>query len=153
MRRVGMFLLLVLVAVVWFVWIEPDADPAGAPQANPTPTASAAIPSSLPELDVPSADPPGPASAEESLPPEARETIAAIDAGGPYKYDRDDSVFQNREGRLPSQPRGYWREYTVDTPGSSDRGARRLVEGKNGELYYTDDHYGSFRLIRAGNPR
>lgn len=93
--------------------------------------------------------PTAPTSVEQSLPPEARETIAAIDAGGPFPYDRDGSVFENREGRLPAHERGYWREYTVDTPGSSDRGARRLVEGRGGELYYTDDHYGSFRQIRA----
>ena len=151
MRRVGMFLLLVLVAVVWFVWIEPDAEPPSAPQVEPTPTAT--VPTNFSDLEVPPADPPGPVSTEDALPPEAKRTIAAIDAGGPFKYDRDDAVFQNREGLLPSQPRGYWREYTVDTPGSSDRGARRLVEGRGGELYYTDDHYASFQLIRAGNPQ
>jgi len=149
MRRVGMFLLLVLVAVVWFIWIEPTTETVTAPQADPAATSQ----SPRSDQEVPAADPPGPVSAEESLPREARETIAAIDAGGPFKYDRDDTVFQNREGRLPAQPRGYWREYTVDTPGSSDRGPRRLVQGQGDELYYTDDHYGTFQLIRAGNSR
>ncbi len=60
---------------------------------------------------------------------------------------KDGSTFQNREGILPPQPQGYYSEYTVETPGSSDRGARRIVGGKDGELYYTDDHYSSFSWI------
>ncbi len=82
------------------------------------------------------------------LPPEARETIARIREGGPFPYARDGSEFRNREGLLPARPRGYWREYTVKTPGARDRGARRIVAGAGGELYYTDDHYRSFRRIR-----
>lgn len=85
------------------------------------------------------------------LPPEAFDTLALIEAGGPFPYDRDGTVFQNREGRLPSQPRGHYREYTVPTPGSRDRGARRIVTGGDPpvEFYYTDDHYRSFRRIDA----
>jgi ribonuclease T1 len=73
--------------------------------------------------------------------------------GGPFPYDRDGTVFQNREGRLPSQPRGYYREYTVETPGSPDRGARRIVSGGDppAEFFYTDDHYRSFRRLEAAN--
>lgn len=71
-------------------------------------------------------------------------TLAAIDAGGELPYDQDGGTFQNREGRLPSQPQGYYREYTVVTPGSDDRGARRLVIGESGETFYTRDHYDSF---------
>lgn len=81
------------------------------------------------------------------LPPEALQTLLLITDGGPYPYDQDDGVFSNREGLLPSEPRGYYREYTVRTPGSSDRGARRLVTGTSGERYYTDDHYDSFRFV------
>ena len=81
------------------------------------------------------------------LPVEAIETLALIDEGGPYPYRKDGSVFQNREGRLPDQPDGYWREYTVDTPGSPDRGARRIVGGDGGERFWTDDHYDSFSLV------
>ena len=83
------------------------------------------------------------------LPLEARETLRLIDAGGPFPYRLDGIVFQNREGRLPEQPRGYYREYTVPTPGSSDRGARRIVTGANPPVvyYYTSDHYRSFRRI------
>lgn len=92
----------------------------------------------------------------ESLPPEARETLARIRNGGPHPYRRDGAVFRNRERRLPERPSGYYREFTVETPGSRDRGARRIVAGKgdtgnaqtSGEYYYTDDHYRSFRRIR-----
>ena len=83
------------------------------------------------------------------LPAEARETLALIRRGGPYRYRQDDSTFGNRERLLPSQPRGYYREYTVVTPGSRDRGARRIVAGGQppAVFYYTDDHYRSFRRI------
>ena len=81
------------------------------------------------------------------LPPEARETIRLIDRGGPFPYARDGATFGNRERRLPAQPEGYYREYTVRTPGSPDRGARRIVAGRGGELYYTDDHYESFKRV------
>ncbi|WAZ20400.1 ribonuclease N [Streptomyces cinnabarinus] len=81
------------------------------------------------------------------LPDEARETLRLIDDGGPFPYPRDGSVFGNREGLLPERARGYYREYTVPTPGSPDRGARRIVAGRAGELYYTDDHYRSFRVV------
>lgn len=83
----------------------------------------------------------------ERLPPEARATLTLIRAGGPFAHKRDGSVFGNREGRLPKKSRGYYREYTVPTPGSRDRGARRIVSGRAGEFYYTGDHYQSFRRI------
>lgn len=88
---------------------------------------------------------------DATLPREARNTLRLIAAGGPFPFDRDGTVFQNREGRLPPQPRGYYREYTVITPGSSDRGARRIVTGGDppSEFHYTDDHYRSFRRIEA----
>ncbi len=88
------------------------------------------------------------------LPAEARQTLRMIAAGGPFPYDRDGTSFQNRERRLPAQPPGYYREYTVLTPGSSDRGARRIVSGGNPpvEFYYTDDHYRSFRRIKVPHP-
>ena len=83
-----------------------------------------------------------------ALPAEARATLALIRAGGPFPYDRDGSVFGNREALLPKRERGYYREYTVRTPGARDRGARRIVAGRGGEYYYTDDHYRTFRRIR-----
>lgn len=81
------------------------------------------------------------------LPKEARAALVLVKAGGPFAYERDGSAFGNREGRLPKRERGYYREYTVKTPGSRDRGARRIVAGKPGEYYYSDDHYKTFRRI------
>ena len=85
----------------------------------------------------------------DALPPEARQTLQLIQQGGPFPYRKDGTVFQNREGRLPARERGYYREYTVPTPGSPDRGARRIVTGGNPPevYYYTHDHYRSFRRI------
>ncbi len=82
-----------------------------------------------------------------SLPQEAVDTIALIQSDGPFPYRRDGAVFMNRERRLPEHERGYWREYTVPTPGETDRGARRIVHGEGDEYYYTDDHYGSFKRV------
>ena len=81
------------------------------------------------------------------LPPEAHDTLRRIEAGGPFEHRQDGGTFQNRERLLPSQARGYYREYTVETPGSRDRGARRIVAGGDPpvEYFYTDDHYRSFR--------
>jgi ribonuclease T1 len=83
------------------------------------------------------------------LPPEAIETLQAIDRGGPFPYSRDGVVFQNRERRLPERPRGYYHEYTVATPGEADRGARRMITGGDPPevYYYSDDHYRSFRKV------
>jgi ribonuclease T1 len=81
------------------------------------------------------------------LPAEARQALTLIDKGGPFPYARDGVVFGNFEGLLPKHPRGYYHEYTVTTPGSRDRGARRIVTGQAGEIYYTDDHYDSFRAV------
>lgn len=81
------------------------------------------------------------------LPAEARETLRLIDAGGPFPYRRDGVVFGNYERRLPQHNRGYYREYTVPTPGSRDRGARRIVAGSSSERYYSPDHYRSFQRV------
>lgn len=85
-----------------------------------------------------------------SLPPEAGETLALIARGGPYPYSRDGAVFSNFERLLPRKPSGYYKEFTVRTPGESDRGARRIVVGERGEKYYTPDHYESFFHILEG---
>ena len=84
------------------------------------------------------------------LPREARGTLALIHQGGPYPYRRDGITFQNRENQLPEAKRGYYREYTVPTPGSRDRGARRIVTGGKppSVFYYSSDHYRSFRRIQ-----
>ena len=82
------------------------------------------------------------------LPPQARQTLELIKRNGPFPYAQDGKTFRNRERLLPLRGRGYYREYTVRTPGARDRGARRIVAGNGGELYYTQDHYRSFRRIR-----
>jgi len=82
-----------------------------------------------------------------ALPPEAAETMARIATDGPFPYRQDGATFENREGILPDADDGYYHEFTVETPGSADRGARRIVIGNQGEAYWTDDHYGSFWRI------
>ncbi|MFA6312380.1 MAG: ribonuclease domain-containing protein [Sterolibacterium sp.] len=96
---------------------------------------------------------PAPAGADSSvaiteLPPEASRTLRLIERGGPFPYARDGVAFGNFEQLLPHKPRGYYREYTVPTPGRRDRGARRIVAGEAREYFYSDDHYRSFRKIR-----
>lgn len=81
------------------------------------------------------------------LPGEARETLWLIKQGGPFPYSRDGAVFANREGRLPPAARGTYREYTVKTPGSRDRGARRIISAGGNQFWYTADHYRRFRRI------
>ncbi len=88
--------------------------------------------------------------AAAELPAEARQAIALIRKNGPFPYERDGAAFSNFEKLLPIKERGYYREYTVRTPGAKNRGARRIVAGKGGEYYYTDDHYQSFSRIREG---
>jgi len=96
-----------------------------------------------------------PTIALSQLPPQARETHQRILSGGPFPYAKDGSVFFNRERLLPPQPRGWYREYTVPTPGAPNRGARRIVCGGTvptapQACYYTADHYASFaRIVQA----
>ena len=78
---------------------------------------------------------------------EVRDELARIQAGGPFLHRRDGIVFANREGRLPPEPAGYYHEYTVETPGAADRGARRLIVGRGGEAFYSHDHYRSFAAL------
>ncbi|SFK33846.1 MULTISPECIES: ribonuclease domain-containing protein [Amycolatopsis] len=87
-------------------------------------------------------------TALSALPPEAAQTWRLIQRGGPFPYPRNDGVvFENREKRLPQHQSGYYHEYTVPTPGSADRGPRRLITGGSHELYYTGDHYASFVVV------
>lgn len=114
------------------------ATTAGSPHATASPAAAASAASAT-------------TSNQDGLPPEALATLRLIASHGPFPYDRDGVVFNNFEHRLPEQPRGYYREYTVPTPGASNRGARRIITG--GEppqvYYYSDDHYQSFRPIEG----
>lgn len=139
------FAVIVLAGVVVRVGSTgPDAAQPGirATGATPTATSSAAIdPSSgLPWV------------AESALPEQARVTLQLIRAGGPYPYPRnDDQTFRNSERLLPPQQNGYYREYTVKTPGSIDRGPRRIITGSPDQKFWTDDHYASFSRIREGS--
>ena len=151
-RQRYQWLLLLLVAAILLVWMltsggRQDVDPepsGGGTTTSPTTEATddtgreggTDLESGLPIVHL------------SALPPEAARTLELIDAGGPFpEPDRDGGTFQNREDLLPDQPMGYYREYTVPTPGSDDRGARRIVAGEGGELYYTGDHYRSFSRI------
>ena len=96
-------------------------------------------------------------TAQAGLPKEAQATLDLIQKSGPFPYSKDGTTFGNREKILPAKPRGFYREYTVKTPGSRDRGARRIVCGGNAErasehssapCYYTGDHYASFSRIK-----
>ena len=99
---------------------------------------SVANPSALPTINA------------SQLPKEAQQTLALIAKGGPYPYREDDGNFGNFEGRLPKKSSGFYKEYTVPTPGESDRGARRIIVGKDTAKYYTADHYDSFKFIVEG---
>ena len=105
--------------------------------------------------DVPQRAVAEPAAYPGFLPAEAHAVLDAIADGGPYGYRQDGGVFQHREGLLPRQPRGYYREFTVETPHSRDRGARRIVTGGDPpvEYFYTDDHYRSFRRFQLDKGR
>ncbi|MBB5856186.1 ribonuclease domain-containing protein [Amycolatopsis umgeniensis] len=139
--------LIVLVLAGWFVKDGISGDD----------SKSTSAPASSSAQTKPSGAAKGKVAGEESglpvkpltgLPPQASETWGLIKAGGPYPYPRNDDVlFQNREKVLPAKASGYYREYTVKTPGSPDRGARRLVTGTGKELYYTEDHYKSFVVV------
>ena len=130
------------------------APPTATSAPSPTATALPAPTATKPPKPTPSptskarAGPPGiPPITLDALPPEALDTLVLIENDGPFPFERDGITFQNRERLLPSKPRGYYREYTVITPGENDRGARRIIAGEEGELYYTDDHYESFFWI------
>lgn len=116
----------------------PEPEPEPAPETEPETDAEQQDQQPVPSGDVQ-------VSEEEAAGIAA--TVALIESGGALPHDQDGTTFQNREGRLPQQPEGYYREYTVETPGSDDRGARRLVIGEGGETYYTRDHYDSFIRI------
>ncbi|MFM7582932.1 MAG: ribonuclease domain-containing protein [Caldilinea sp.] len=127
--------------------VPPTALPSTATPVPPT-----ATPTATPVPPTATRGPPAridglPAITLDQLPPEAIETLARIENEGPFPFRQDGTTFQNRERLLPRQPTGYYREYTVVTPGASNRGARRIVGGAQGERYYTDNHYDSFARI------
>ena len=150
----GLVAALLTAVLIW--WSQGDAGTQQEPTADETSSVETSAPGpsddSTSSPQMPAADGTDPESGLlliplRALPPEAHETLALIDAGGPFPHDRDGVTFENREGLLPDHPEGYYAEYTVETPGSDDRGARRIVVGDGGELYYTQDHYASFGRI------
>jgi ribonuclease T1 len=142
------FVVVVLAGVVWWVNAEVDGRHAVFPAGRSGITwieDSASSATAAPTGVDPESGLPWISSAE--LPPEALDTLDEIAAGPPYPFDRDGVTFENREGLLPQNESGYYQEFTVPTPGTSDRGARRIVRGLQDEFYYTDDHYASFSRI------
>jgi len=137
----GVFGLLVVITVVCVL--------AGCGSSAGTPAVAASTGSGSTSSAPPSthADDGIPTISVQHLPPEARTTIGLIRSGGPFPYRQDGVVFQNREHLLPREPTGYYHEYTVETPGSPDRGARRIIRARDGTMYYTADHYDSFQRV------
>jgi guanyl-specific ribonuclease Sa len=120
---------LVIALAVGYAIKAGNSDDSARPAASASPSATGAV-------------------ALSSLPSQARTTIALIERGGPFPYPRNDgAAFHNNEHLLPRRPDGYYREYTVPTPGSPDRGARRIIAGGPGEFWYTDDHYETLRRV------
>jgi ribonuclease T1 len=159
-RSVVALLLTGLLALALFVFGGPglfesltgSPTPAASPSAGPVPEAPVPGPAEVSGPAAVPANPSGlPAISEPALPAEARRTLALIRQGGPYSYSQDDQTFGNFERVLPRKASGYYREYTVPTPGESDRRARRIVAGAGGEKYYTQDHYDSFKFIAEGS--
>lgn len=129
----SLIVLALLIGSAWF-WQQ------RAPQPQPAGIAAQAAPGDIGADTLP-----------DFLPAQARITLPLIAHGGPFPYRQDGVVFGNYEHLLPSEPRGYYHEYTVETPGAGSRGARRIVTGGNPPTvyYYTDDHYRSFRRFRV----
>ncbi len=144
-RRRSVWLVAAIALIALFLWTTKRSGNGELhPDSTPAPV----------NVTAPAADAPAPPAAPATtarypafLPIEAHGVLDRIARGGPYEYRQDGGVFQNREKRLPPRPRGYYREFTVETPGSDDRGARRIVTGGDppSEYWYTDDHYNHFR--------
>lgn len=151
--------LIIIGVVLLTVWLQNSgSNPTGSAGMSPTPSVT------TPGIVDP-ASPSGPSGTSAAptgvdpqtglawitvadISPEGRRVLAQIDAGGPFAYpDHDGGTFGNREGLLPDRSYGYYREYTVPTPGEGDRGARRIITGSAGEFFWTEDHYDSFERI------
>ncbi len=146
-RRITAALIGLLVLVLGGWLVKDNLGGSSNSSTAPTTSAGSAAPAQGGSA-VPGADSGLPVKALSTLPTQAADTWKLIKAGGPYPYPRnDDVVFENREKRLPGKQSGYYHEYTVKTPGSADRGARRLISGRAHELFYTGDHYSSFVVV------
>ncbi|MCF6377308.1 ribonuclease [Nocardioides KLBMP 9356] len=154
-RQRYQWLLLLVAAVLLLGWLVTGGQGDDSATTARDPSSSSTSPSSSSSDEPTATSSPGtdpdsglPYVEESSLPAEAQDVLARIDAGGPFKYpDNDGVVFENREDLLPDQPYGYYREYTVETA-PRVRGPRRIVTGEEDQYYWTDDHYDSFSRIR-----
>ena len=158
-RTSGALAMVLVLLVVLGIWFLNGRDPGtGTTAFDPGDQTTSAQPSAPPSSEPTRRAMPLPGGVDlesgldvvelADLPPQASDTVDLIDRGPPYPYAQHGSTFGNFEGILPDQPRGYYAEFTVETPGSDDRGARRIVAGDAGELYWTEDHYDSFERIR-----
>lgn len=155
MRRYG-WLVAGLLLLGWWAWSQrAPVTVAGAPRDTPQVIDTHAPLASSPDVEARAPTPSTARSAPSWLPREAFDTLQLIARDGPYPHRQDGGVFQNRERLLPQQPRGYYHEYTVRTPGARDRGARRIVTGGDPprEFFYSDDHYRSFRRFTPAQVR
>jgi ribonuclease T1 len=143
--------LIAIFAAIWLQRTTPKTPPVPTPAPPSTPiTGSATAPA--PAVEAPARETASRAGSPlDRIAPaervEVEKTLALIARGGPFLHSKDGSIFSNREGRLPKQGKNYYREYTVETPGASNRGARRIIRGAGGETYYTNDHYESFMRL------
>lgn len=154
-RKPGLIALVLVVLLAGWFWQQQRTQKSVAAQETTASTSTDSGRQSRP-LPLPGLDHDGVTSARDDalpafLPAQARETLRLIAKGGPFPYPQDGSVFGNREKRLPAKPRGYYHEYTVDTPGLGHRGTRRIITGGQPPdvYYYTDDHYETFRSFQV----
>lgn len=160
-RTVGILVLLAVLLIGWLWWRGP----------GPTQTSGSVAPTRTQSSRTQAPRTDGmPVLQADQLPAEGQQVLRALREGGPFRYSKDGTVYQNRNGALPNRPRGHYREFTVATPGEGDRGARRLVVGGCGaqresrrggvwaqpcsqanEVFYTADHYESFRRVQWPN--
>jgi len=140
-----------LIALVVFGWVFKDLSASTTSSGGPTTSSTGSVgakPSAAPGGAVAGTESGFDVKPLSSLPSQAADTWKLIEKNGPFPYPRNDGVqFQNREKRLPAKSGDYYKEYTVPTPGSPDRGARRLITGNQQEVYYTSDHYDSFVVV------
>ena len=162
LRKPGVWIAALILLAVWLLWPRPVSSPPlttlpsaqtsanGAPLAVPS-TSPATSKDAIGTGTGSTGADTGIAALPAFLPDEARDTIRLIQRGGPFVHHQDGGVFGNRERLLPSRPGGYYREYTVQTPRLSHRGARRIITGGSPPevWYYTDDHYDSFRAFQV----
>jgi ribonuclease T1 len=140
-RPTGALAMALVLALAIGIWLLNGRDPGTGTDSGSAPTAIGDVATADPDSGLPYVE-------LADLPDQAATTIDLIERGGPFRHDEDGSTFGNYEGVLPAHERGYYAEYTVETPGAAGRGARRIVAGDEGELYWTADHYASFARVR-----